>query len=84
MFINKNTVINALHAKQTFGRYANDARGTVKVKGIRNNAAYSYAGRKCFIEATRTIKAGEEIFVYYGVEYWRLVRKIQKMTKVIS
>ncbi len=84
MLINRNTVINALNAKRTFGRYANDARGIVKVTGLRNNAEYSYLGKKCFIEASRNIKAGEEIFVYYGAEYWRLIRKIRKMTKVIS
>ncbi len=76
--INWQTTINALPYKKAFGRYANDASGLVKVKGLRNNAEYVTEGRKCFIEAIRSINKGEEIFVSYGKEYWKLIRKIQQ------
>jgi len=79
MYITRNTVINALPAIKTFGRYANDASGLVKIKGLRNNTESISEGKRCFIEATRTIHAGEEILVGYGREYWTLIKKIKKL-----
>lgn len=84
MFMNRNVIINAEPARHTLGRYANDARGLSRIPALRNNATYVSDGNRCFIEATRRIKAGEEILVYYGAAYWRLMRKLGKMTKVIS
>ena len=78
MYINRNTVINGLHHKKTFARYANDAAGITKIKGLRNNAEFVSEGRRCFLEALRDIKPGEEIFGGYGKEYWDLIRKIRK------
>ena len=79
MYINRNTVINGLHYKKTFARYANDAIGLTRIKGIRNNAEFVSEGRRCFLETLRDIKPGEEIFVGYGKEYWDLIRKIRKI-----
>ena len=76
MYINRNVVINALPALKTLGRYANDARGLVRMEGIRNNSEYVSEGKRCFIEATRNIKAGEEIFVSYGRAYWTLMKRL--------
>jgi hypothetical protein len=76
--INWQTTINALPYKKALGRYANDAQGIHRKKGIRNNAEYVTEGKKCFLEATRTISKHEEILVGYGSEYWKLIRKIQK------
>jgi SET domain-containing protein len=78
MYLNRNTVINALPAKKTLGRYANDASGISRIEGLRNNAEYVSEGNRCFIEATRIIKAGDEILVGYGREYWTLIKKILK------
>lgn len=78
MYINRNVVINALPAVKTLGRYANDACGLARVEGIRNNSEYVSEGKRCFIEATRNIKAGEEIFVNYGREYWSLIKRLMK------
>jgi len=78
MYINRNTVINALPAIKTLGRYANDACGLTRIKGLRNNAEYVSEGKRCFIEATRTIGANEEILVGYGRAYWTLIKKILK------
>lgn len=77
MFINRQAVIDALPAIKTFGRYANDASGFVKVKGLKNNAEYVSEGNRCFIESLRTIRRGEEIFVGYGRDFWKLQRKIR-------
>lgn len=78
MYINRNVVINGLNALKTLARYANDAGGLVRVKGIRNNSEFVSEGKRCFIEATRNIKAGEEIFASYGREYWTLIRKLKR------
>lgn len=78
MYINRNVVINGLKALKTLARYANDAGGLVRVEGIRNNSEFVSEGKRCFIEATRNIKAGEEIFASYGREYWTLIRKLKR------
>ena len=78
MYINRNTVINGLHHKKTFARYANDAIGLTRITGVRNNAEFVSEGRRCFLEALRDINAGEEIFAGYGKEYWDLIKKIRK------
>lgn len=81
MYINRNVVINALPSIKTFGRYANDARGLTRLNGVRNNAEYVSEGNRCFIEATRNIKAGEEILVGYGKEYWTLMKRLASENK---
>ncbi len=78
MYINRNVVINGLAAVKTLARYANDAGGLVRLEGIRNNAEFVSEGKRCFIEATRNIKAGEEILVSYGREYWSLMKRLAK------
>ena len=47
------------------GRYANDARGSNK----RNNAKFLQRGFG--IKASRNIRAGREVLVSYGRDYWR-------------
>lgn len=78
MYINRNVVINGLKAVKTLARYANDAGGLVRQEGIRNNSEFVSEGKRCFIEATRNIKAGEEIFAGYGREYWALIKKLKR------
>ncbi len=84
MYITRNAVIDARPVVKTFGRYANDANGFVKVKGLRNNAEYVSEGNKCYIEALRTIKKGEEIFVSYGKDFWKLQKKIRTDTREVD
>ena len=82
-YVNKRKCIDAMHTPQYKARYANDAAGLTKVKGLSNNADYIIFGNKCFIVASRDIKSGEEIFVNYTTPYWdcmkrRLSREKQK------
>lgn len=70
LYMNKNHVIDAEGNTECFGMYANDARGLNKEAHLKNNASYYIFGKKVFITASRNIKAGEEIFVSYGKEYW--------------
>ena len=73
-FINKKRCIDAFDTPEHLARYANDAAGISRVKGLRNNACYEISGDQCFIVATRDIEAGEEILVSYTKEYWDCIR----------
>lgn len=70
-YISKKKCIDAYYTPEALARYANDAAGLVKVSGIKNNCCYSIWKQRGWIEAERNIKAGEEIFVSYGKEYWK-------------
>ncbi|MEP7256797.1 MAG: SET domain-containing protein-lysine N-methyltransferase [Flavitalea sp.] len=73
-YIKRNHVIDALAYKSYLARYANDARGLKRVKGILNNAEYVEDGLRVFIEAKKDIPANTEILVGYGKEYWDVIR----------
>jgi SET domain-containing protein len=73
-FISKNNCIDAEYTLDALARYANDAEGFVKVKGLRNNADYNIISGKPYIVATRAIAAGGEILVSYGKDYWELMK----------
>jgi uncharacterized protein len=62
--------VDAQHTLWAMGRYANDASGFSRVKGLRNNAQYEVIKGKPYIVALRKISSKEEIFVSYGKEYW--------------
>jgi len=80
-FFNKNKCVDAFHTPQFKARYANDANGFTRVKGLRNNSQYEIFGEKCFVVATRDIKAGEEIFTDYTKDYWDSMRFNVKLKK---
>ena len=73
-FIDNKKCIDAFPTPQYKARYANDAEGLSQIKGFKNNCTYEVENNKCFIVASRDIKAGEEIFVDYSKEYWDCVR----------
>jgi uncharacterized protein len=73
-YVNRNWVIDAAPHPDALARYANDARGLKKVKGIANNAEYMEDGLKVYIVAKKDIPAGSEILVGYGKEYWDTIR----------
>ena len=68
--INDNRYIDASRSYKAISRYANDAMGFIRVKGVTNNCVYTDDGVKAFIKATKDIPAGSEILVRYGKEYW--------------
>jgi SET domain-containing protein len=80
-YIDRNRVVDASTYKKALGRFANDARGLGRIKGLRNNAEYKAEGNKVYIDATRDIPAGAEILVDYGREYWQVIRHNQKVSK---
>ena len=77
-FINRNHVIDAMRRKTALARYANDARGHSKTKGVSNNAEFVVENKRVFIYAKKDILKGEEILVSYGKEYWKEVAAYKK------
>lgn len=80
-FLKPNYVIDARAHPKWLARYVNDAEGLVRSKERTNNAKFRADGLRVFIEATRDIQAGEEIFVSYGRKYWDTVRKNMALDK---
>jgi hypothetical protein len=80
-FINRKHVVDAFTYPKALGRYANDARGMQRKKGLKNNAAYENVGLKVYIDAVEDIPAGAEILVGYGKEYWDSIRNNQNISK---
>ncbi len=73
-YVSRNKCIDAFHTPEALARYANDANGLVKVNGIKNNCVYEIYKNCGWITATKNVKAGSEIFVSYGAQYWRDIR----------
>jgi uncharacterized protein len=72
--INRNNVIDAQKTLSALARYANDARGISRVKGVTNNCVYVNDNGRAYIESVKHIPAGAEIFVDYTKEYWDVMR----------
>jgi SET domain-containing protein len=79
-YITRNHVIDARPYKKHLARYANDADGLSKVKGVRNNCVYSVIKKQVYIQAVKNIPAGSEIFVSYGKDYWNVVKENAELT----
>jgi SET domain-containing protein len=77
-FISHKHVLDAFTYKKALGRYANDARGLRRKKGLSNNAIYTNVGLKVYIDAIKNIPSGTEILVGYGREYWDAIRHNKK------
>jgi len=73
-YVNRNHVIDASSYKKALARYANDAKGLKRVKGINNNSIYKHDNMRVFIESSKDIPANSEILVEYGKEYWEVIR----------
>jgi SET domain-containing protein len=80
-YVNRNHVIDALPYKKALARYANDARGVVRQRGVSNNSQYTTEGLKVYITSLRDIQPGEEILVGYGKEYWDIMRENRRSSK---
>ena len=73
-YVNRKKCIDAFHMPEALARFANDANGLIKEKGITNNCKYEIYKNTGWITSTKDIKAGSEILVRYGFEYWRDIR----------
>jgi len=81
-YVSRNYVIDASSYKKALARYANDAKGLKRIKGIQNNCVYIHKKDKdaVFIEAARDIPPNSEILVDYGKEYWDVIRYNAKLS----
>lgn len=80
-YVKRSHVIDTLHHKKSLARYANDAKGLKKIKGITNNCKFVIDGLCVFLETEKNIPAGSEILVGYGKEYWETTRKNHKLAE---
>ncbi len=78
-YVTRNHVIDAMARKNSLGRYANDARGLSKIKGMVNNTRYVENGKKVFMEAVKNIPEKTEILVSYGKKYWEVINENRKI-----
>jgi SET domain-containing protein len=80
-YITRNYVIDGMPYKKALGRYANDAEGLTKIKGLQNNSKYVIEKKRVFIEAIKDILVDEEILVGYGKEYGDVIRQNKKLLR---
>jgi SET domain-containing protein len=80
-FVDEQHVINANKFPKSLARYANDAQGITKIKGIDNNSEFVNMDGRIFIRATKNIAADAEILVDYGAGYWETLHKNQLIKK---
>ena len=80
-YVKRYHVIDALPRPKALARYANDAQGMMRVKGITNNSDYVEDGLKVYIESKKDIPANSEIFVGYGKEYWDVIKAFKSSQK---
>lgn len=83
-YVSRHFVLDAQHDKTALARYANDARGIGRVKGISNNSHYITEGNRVFIEAVKDIPARGEILVSYGPEYWQVIKHNLEIDKAAA
>lgn len=74
-------VIDARPTPKALARYANDARGISRIKGLTNNSDFTVDKLHAYITAKKEIPAGSEIFVGYGKDYWDVIRENIKADK---
>lgn len=80
-YVKRDHVVDALPTRKALARYANDANGLVRVKGVTNNCDYITDGLKPYIESKKDIPAGSEILVDYGKDYWNVIRENLKLER---
>lgn len=74
-YVKRYHVIDALPRPDALARYANDAKGMARLKGVTNNSDYVEEGLKVYIESQKDIPANGEILVSYGKEYWDVIKQ---------
>lgn len=85
MEVNRNLYIDSKDCKCLIS-YTNDARGLTRMHGVRNNCYFETTAdeRNIAMVTSRKIKAGEELFVYYGNSYWNTVKYFIETKKELT
>lgn len=74
-FISYKKCVDALYNLDAVARYANDANGFVVTEGVKNNSEFANVRGVPYIKATKNIRAGSEILVDYGGDYWKIKKQ---------
>lgn len=83
--VNKNHTIDGSKDPKSLAKYVNDAKGLTQIKGLKNNCEYViYEKNRVFIDAKRDIPAGSELFVGYGKDYWKTIKRNLKIDKKLA
>lgn len=73
-YVTRDHVIDAMNNTKALARYANDAKGLTKIKGLSNNCIYVKDKKRVFMESVKDIPKGGEVLIGYGKEYWDVVK----------
>lgn len=74
LYLNKTYSLDSLKDKTCIATYINDAKGIIRIAYLRNNVSLIRARGRLFVIAKRNIKAGEELYMNYGLHYWKAVK----------
>jgi uncharacterized protein len=74
-YVSPKNCVDAQNTTNELARYANDANGFSKRKGLKNNSEYCIVKGKPYIIATRDIPANSEILVDYSGDYWEAMQE---------
>ena len=66
-------MIDAMPYKKALGRFANDASGLNRRRGLLNNSKFIVRGNRVFIQAIKDVDIDEKILFSYGKEYWKVI-----------
>jgi len=79
MEINRNQYVDAFVDGGIIS-FTNDARGINRTPGVRNNCYFElmHDKKNIAMKTSKNIKAGSELFTFYGDSYWRTVRHFIK------
>lgn len=79
MCINDDLYIDGKYDKCMIA-FTNDARGLTRISGMRNNCYFEMTedGNNIAMKTSKNIKAGSELFCYYGDTYWRVIKRYNK------
>jgi hypothetical protein len=71
LYLNRNHVIDGRDCFLSLASFTNDAKGSGRIIGVRNNSYFEYDKLHVFIKALYHIPAGSEILTNYGKTYWK-------------
>ncbi len=71
LYLNTKYCLDSVADPNCIATFINDAKGLNKIPYKRNNVLLKLVNGRCFVIAKRNIKAGEELFLWYGSTYWK-------------
>ncbi|MES2566301.1 MAG: SET domain-containing protein-lysine N-methyltransferase [Bacteroidota bacterium] len=72
--LNATYCIDSCVDKKCLATFINDAKGILRVPYLRNNVKLVSTNGRLFVIAIKNIKAGDELYLGYGKEYWQAMK----------